>query len=87
MNSDCSRAPGLQEPLSPQQGLAVGRYLNKWLDGCLDGWLVSMKDPDIRNEFQKLRKEKVHLYPVPPLGQVLHLMSHNLKSNPMIHTF
>lgn len=46
-----------------------------------------MKDPDIRNEFQKLRKEKVHFYPVPPLGHVLHLMSHNLKSNPMIPTF
>lgn len=60
--------------------------MSKWIDGWMDGWVASMEDPDIRNKFQKLRKEKVHLCPVPPLDQVLHLMPHNLKSYPMIPT-
>lgn len=44
-------------------------------------------DPSImRTEYSELRKEKVHLYPVSPLGHVLHFMSYNPKRNSMIPT-
>lgn len=59
-----------------------------WVVGWMGGWMASMGDPDIiRSEFQELREKKAHLYSVSSLGQVLYLMSHNPKSNPMISTF
>lgn len=53
----------------------------------MDEWLANIWNPSmISTEFQELGKEKVLLYPVSPLGQMLHFMSPNPKSNSMIPT-
>lgn len=53
----------------------------------MDEWVANIRNPNtIRTEFQELRGKKLLLYPLSPLGQMLHFMSPNPKNNAMIPT-